>query len=280
MKLRCGDFSVDLSTPVVMGVINVTPDSFSDGGRFLEAGDAIGQGLRMVEEGAAIIDVGGESSRPGAEPVSAAEELRRVAPVIRALVARVNVPVSIDTCKVEVMRAALDLGATLVNDVRALRDEGAPEVVARTNAAVCLMHMLGEPRTMQHEPRYGDVVEDVREFLAGRARACEAAGVGRGRIVLDPGFGFGKTVAHNLELLRRLDRLVDLGYPVLAGLSRKSMIGTILGRPVEQRLHGGLALAALAVANGARIVRSHDVAATVDAVRIAAAVIGISGEAS
>lgn len=272
MKLQCGDFVVDLAKPVVMGIVNVTPDSFSDGGRFLAPDAAVEQAVRMVAEGAAIIDVGGESTRPGAEPVPVEEELRRVGPVLRDLVARLSVPVSIDTCKPQVIRAALEIGATMVNDVRALREPGALEVVARSRAAVCLMHMQGEPRTMQARPQYENVVEDVRRFLAERAAACETAGIARERVVVDPGFGFGKTLEHNLELLRGLRGIAALGYPVLAGLSRKSMIGTILGRPVEQRLHGGVALAALAVANGAHIVRTHDVAATVDAVRIAAAV--------
>jgi len=272
MRLQCGDQVLELSTPVVMGVLNVTPDSFSDGGRFLDAAAAVDQAMRMVEEGAAIIDVGGESTRPGAAPVSAEEELRRIGPVVDALVRGIRVPVSVDTCKPGVMRAAIDRGARMINDVRALLEPGALAVAAGSNVAVCLMHMQGEPRTMQREPRYANVVEDVRNFLAARVAACETAGIGRERLVVDPGFGFGKTLEHNLALLRGLRRIADLGVPVLAGLSRKSMIGTILGRPLEQRLHGGVALAALAVTNGARIVRTHDVAATLDAVRIAAAV--------
>jgi len=299
MRLQCGDKFVDLSTPVVMGVLNVTPDSFSDGGRFLDPAAAIAQATRMVEEGAAIIDVGGESTRPGAAPVTADEELRRIAPVIGALAGRLSVPISVDTCKPEVMRAALDLGVGMINDVTALganqplargvesespsRGVGSEspsrgiEIVARSRAAVCLMHMQGEPRTMQRNPHYDDVVADVRRYLEERAIACEAAGIARERIVIDPGFGFGKALEHSLQLLRGLERIASLGYPVLVGLSRKSMIGTILDRPVDRRLHGGLALAALAVANGARIVRAHDVAATVDAVRIAAAVRGTQG---
>ncbi len=274
MRLQCGDRFVDLSTPVVMGVLNVTPDSFSDGGRFRDPAAAIAQATRMVEEGAAIIDVGGESTRPGAEPVAADEELRRIGPVIGALAGRLPVPISVDTCKPEVMRAALDLGAGMINDVTALGASEAMTLVASSGAAVCLMHMQDEPRTMQRNPHYEDVVEDVRRFLVQRAVACEAAGIARQCIAIDPGFGFGKALEHNLQLLRGLGRLAALGYPVLAGLSRKSMIGTILDRPVDQRLHGGLALTALAVVNGARIVRAHDVAATVDAVRIAAAVRG------
>ena len=256
-----------------MGVLNVTPDSFSDGGRFFSADEAIAQARRMVEEGAAIIDIGGESTRPGAQAVDAAEELRRIRPVLEALAGRVPVPLSVDTSKPEVMQAALDLGAGMINDVRALAEPRALEALANSNAAVCLMHMQGEPRTMQREPRYANVVEDVRGFLAERVRACEAAGIARDRLTVDPGFGFGKTLVHNLDLLRGLGRIADLGLPVLVGLSRKSMIGTLLDRPVGERLHGSLALATLAVAHGARIVRAHDVAATRDAVRIAAAVV-------
>jgi len=277
MRLACGAHSLDLSSPVVMGVLNVTPDSFSDGGSYLDPAAAVDQALRMVAEGAALIDVGGESTRPGANAVSVDEELRRVQPVVAALAQRVGVPISVDTCKPEVMRVVIDLGAGMINDVRALRAPGALEAVVRSKAAVCLMHMQGEPRTMQLEPHYSDVVEEVRAFLQQRAGACLAAGIERDRLVLDPGFGFGKALPHNLSLLRSLDRIVELGMPVLAGLSRKSMIGTILGRPVGERLHGSLALAALAVARGARIIRSHDVAATVDVVKIAAAV---TGEAS
>ena len=272
MRLRCGSHSVDLSTPVVMGVLNVTPDSFSDGGRFLAPQDAIAQARRMVEEGAAIVDIGGESTRPGAPAVDADEELRRIRPVLEALAGRIGVPVSVDTSKPAVMKAALDLGAGMINDVRALQAPGAIEALAKSGAGVCLMHMQGEPRTMQREPRYLDVVDDVRKFLAGRVLACEAGGIARERITVDPGFGFGKALVHNLDLLRGLGRIAGLGLPVLVGLSRKSMIGTLLDRPVGERLYGSLALATLAVVHGARIVRAHEVAATRDAVRIAAAV--------
>lgn len=272
MRLQCGDHTLDLSTPAVMGVLNITPDSFSDGGRFLAADAAIAQAWRMVEEGARLIDIGGESTRPGAAPVSAAEELRRIGPVLAALAGKLPVPISVDTSKSEVMRAAIDLGAGMINDVRALREPDALAVVARSRAAVCLMHMRGEPRTMQREPRYADVVEDVRSFLESRLEACAAGGIGRERLTVDPGFGFGKALQHNLKLLRGLGRIANLGVPVLAGLSRKTMIGTILDKPVEQRLYGGVALAAIAVANGAHIIRTHDVAATVDAVRVAGAV--------
>lgn len=272
MRLQCGDHTLDLSTPAVMGVLNITPDSFSDGGRFLAADAAVRQAWRMVEDGARIIDIGGESTRPGSEPVDGTEELRRIRPVIEALAGKVPVPLSVDTSKPEVMRAATDLGAGMINDVRALREPDAIATVARSKAAVCLMHMRGEPRTMQREPRYVDVVQEVRDFLEGRIGACEAGGIARDRLVVDAGFGFGKALQHNLELLRGLARIAGLGVPVLAGLSRKSMIGTILDKPVEQRVIGGVALATLAVTNGARIIRTHDVAATVDAVQIAAAV--------
>jgi len=272
--LSCGVHSLDLSAPVVMGVLNVTPDSFSDGGLFLATAQAIRQARLMVSEGAAIIDVGGESTRPGAEPVATQQELERVIPVIEALAAELAVPVSVDTSKPEVMRLAIAAGASMVNDVLALQEPGALEVLAGSRAAICLMHMQGRPRTMQTDPRYADVVRDVRHFLSQRVQACEAAGIGRSRIVVDPGFGFGKTIGHNLALLASLEELARDGLPVLAGLSRKSLIGQLTGRPVGQRLAGSVALAALAVSHGASILRAHDVAATVDAVRIAAAVRG------
>jgi len=271
MLLSCGAHTLDLSSPVVMGVLNVTPDSFSDGGEFLDPEVAVRHARRMAAEGAAIIDVGGESTRPGAAPVEAAEELERVIPVVEALVATLQLPVSVDTCKPEVMAAALAAGASMINDVMALTAPRALEIVASSPAAVCLMHMQGEPRTMQADPRYGDVVSDVHHFLSQRVRACETAGMDRSRLVIDPGFGFGKTVEHNLRLLAALDDFARDGLPVLAGLSRKSMIGQLTGRPAGERLAGSVALAALAVAQGASIVRAHDVAATVDAVRIAAA---------
>jgi dihydropteroate synthase len=269
--LHCGSQILDLSRPLVMGVLNVTPDSFSDGGRFLALEAAVERGLRIVEEGAAIIDVGGESTRPGAEPVGVDEELRRVLPVIERLRAATDAVISVDTSKPEVMRLAAQAGAGLINDIRALREPGALEAAVASGCAVCLMHMQGEPRTMQHAPTYGDVVKEVKAFLTERAQSARAAGLAAGRIVLDPGFGFGKTLAHNLELLRRLRELAG-EYPVLAGLSRKSMIGTLTGRPEGERLHGSVALAVIAASNGARIVRVHDVAATVDALKIVAAV--------
>ncbi len=278
MHLICGDKTLDLSRPCVMGVLNVTPDSFSDGGQFHDIGQALAHAHRMIDEGAAIIDIGGESTRPGANPVEVDEELQRVLPLVRSLARKVTVPISIDTTKPQVMQAVIDAGAGMINDVLALRTPGALEVVAASNAAACLMHMQGEPRTMQVEPHYQDVIGEVHEFLRERRDACEALGIGRDRLVIDPGFGFGKAVPHNLSLLSNLDRFLDLGVPVLAGLSRKSMIGTITGRPVDQRLHGSIALATIAILKGARIIRAHDVAPAVDAVKIATAVIEGGGQ--
>ncbi len=256
-----------------MGVLNVTPDSFSDGGLYLDPGRAIERAHELIGQGAAILDIGGESTRPGASTIDVKEELRRVLPVVKAIVPRVATPVSVDTSRPEVMRAAVDAGATMINDVRALRSPGAVEAVANMRVAVCLMHMQGEPRTMQVEPRYGDVVREVRDFLRERLAECQRAGIERERVVIDPGFGFGKTLTHNLALLKGLGHLSDLGVPLLVGLSRKAMLGTILGKPADQRLHGSLALATVAALNGARIIRAHDVAETVDAVRVAAAVL-------
>ena len=271
MLLSCGAHTLDLGAPVVMGVLNVTPDSFSDGGLFLDPEEAVRHARRMVAEGATIIDVGGESTRPGADPVDVADEIDRVLPVIRAITAELDLPVSVDTSKPEVMEAALAAGASMINDVLALREPGALDVLVGSGAAVCLMHMQGRPRTMQADPRYDDVVRDVHQFLSERVRACETAGIDRSRLVIDPGFGFGKTLEHNLALLAALDEFTRDGLPVLAGLSRKSMIGQLTGRPASQRLAGSVALAAIAASHGASIVRAHDVAATVDAVRIAAA---------
>jgi dihydropteroate synthase len=254
-----------------MGVLNVTPDSFSDGGRFVNSEAAVAHALRMVEEGAGLIDVGGESTRPGAQGVSAQEEIRRVVPVIEALAARTKVPISIDTSKPAVMTAAIRAGATMVNDVRALREPGAIEAAAQTEAAICLMHMQGEPRTMQADPRYGDVVAEVRDFLRERAEACVAGGIAKNRLVIDPGIGFGKRLEHNLALLAGLPALTSLGWPVLVGVSRKSMFGALLGRAVDERVAGGVAAVTAAVLAGASVVRTHDVAATVDAVKVAVA---------
>jgi dihydropteroate synthase len=270
--LHCRGRVLGLEQPVVMGVLNVTPDSFSDGGRFVRLDAAVERGLRMAEEGAAIIDVGGESTRPGAQPVDLHEELRRVIPVIARLHDRTSAILSVDTSKPEVMDAAATAGAAMINDVRALREPGALEAAETSGCAVCLMHMLGEPRTMQDAPAYGDVVAEVRHFLEERVGACFRAGIPAERIVLDPGFGFGKTLAHNLELLRHLGEVSVRGLPVLAGLSRKSMVGAITGRSADERAQGSVALAVVAALNGARILRVHDVAATVDALKVVAAV--------
>jgi len=256
-----------------MGVVNVTPDSFSDGGRFLDPASAIAHARRLAAEGADILDLGGESSRPGAAPVSEEEELGRVLPVLDA-VQDLSRPVSIDTMKPGVMRAALEHGASMINDINALRAPGATEALAGSGAAVCLMHMQGEPRTMQQAPGYQDVVAQVKTYLAERAAAAESAGIEHDRIVLDPGFGFGKTVAHNLRLLRELASLAALGYPVMAGLSRKSTLGAITGRPAGERMPASIAAALLAAQRGARILRVHDVAATRDALAVLAAVAG------
>jgi len=267
MQFHCGNFRLNLSRPLVMGIVNVTPDSFSDGGRHPSSRAAIDHAQRLVEEGADILDIGGESTRPGAQPVALQEELDRVLPVIEGL-RGVSVPVSIDTCKPEVMRAALATGASMVNDIHALQDDDALQAVAASNAAVCLMHMKGTPQTMQQQPHYDDAVAEVGEFLRRRIAAAGAAGIAKNRIVIDPGFGFGKTLAHNLDLLRHLGRLRELGVPVLAGLSRKSMLGALTGREVGDRLAASVAATLLAVQKGAAIVRVHDVRETVDALKI------------
>ena len=272
MILDCAGNPLDLSQPRVMGILNVTPDSFSDGGQFVKPDEAIAQALRMVEEGAAIIDIGGESTRPGAAEVSVEEELARVVPLITALAPELPVPISVDTSKPEVMLAAAEAGAGMINDVYALRREGALAAAAQSGLPVCLMHMQGEPRTMQAAPHYNDVVAEVSAFLAERMAACEAAGIARENILLDPGFGFGKTLDHNLTLLKHLDELHKLGAPLLVGMSRKSMIGLVLNAPVEQRLHGSVAVATLAAQGGAQIIRVHDVQPTADALKMVAAV--------
>jgi len=254
----------------IMGVVNVTPDSFSDGGAFDDAEAAVAHGLRLVAEGAAIVDVGGESTRPGAEPVAAEEERERVLPVVAGLAGSARV--SIDTMKLAVAEAAVDAGATYVNDVTAFRHD--PELaglVADRGLDCCLMHMLGEPRTMQKDPRYGDVVDDVKAFLEERMRAAVAAGVPEERIQLDPGIGFGKTLEHNLELLRRLDELTTLGRPIVIGTSRKTFLGRLTGRDVTERVHATVATSVIAFERGARVFRVHDVAATADALAVAAA---------
>ena len=257
---------------LIMGILNITPDSFSDGGIFLARDAALRQAERMVADGADIIDVGGESTRPGAQPVSLQEELDRVLPVIALLRQHVGAPISVDTSKPEVMEAAIAAGASIVNDVNALRAPGAREVVARHPVAACLMHMQGEPRTMQTAPQYADVVSEVRDFLLAQVAVCEAAGIPRARLWVDPGFGFGKTMAHNFRLLRELRTIVEMGLPVLVGLSRKSMIGQALGLPVGERAQASAALALMAVQNGASIVRVHDVRPTADTLRMFEAV--------
>jgi len=271
LRLDCNGKYLDLSRPQLMGVLNVTPDSFSDGGDFFDRQRAVERALQMQEEGAAIIDIGGESTRPGAVPVSAYHELQRVIPVIDALQAQLAVPISIDTQKPEVMHAAVAAGAGLINDVNALRAPGALEAAAATGVPVCLMHMQGDPRTMQSNPQYQDVVEEVKNFLMQRVAVCTAAGIGRQRLLLDPGFGFGKSVEHNLRLLARLDELAALNLPLVVGLSRKSMIGKLLGLDIGERLPASIALAVLAVERGARLVRAHDVAATWQALQMQAA---------
>ena len=269
--LRCGRFTLNLRRPQVMGIVNVSRDSFSGDGLGTDAAAAIARAWRLVECGVDILDIGGESSRPGAEPVSLQQELDAVLPVIVAL-RDSGVALSVDTVKPAVMRAALDEGADMINDIAALATPGALEAVAPTAAAVCLMHMRGEPRTMQTDPRYGDVVAEVCTFLEARVAAAEAAGIARERIVVDPGFGFGKTLEHNLALLRHLDRIGALGLPVLAGMSRKTMLGQLSGRPVDEREFAGSAATLLAVQRGARIVRVHDVSATRDVLAVWAAI--------
>ena len=271
--LICGAHRLSLDRPLVMGVLNVTPDSFSDGGRYLDAAQAIERARQMLAEAADIIDIGGESTRPGAAPASEREELERVIPLLEKLhpeCAARGVPLSVDTRKPAVMRAAIAAGASMINAVGGLSAPGALEAVAgaATPVAVCLMHMQGEPATMQQHVVYTDVVAEVKAFLGARAAACEAAGIARERIVVDPGFGFGKTVEHNLVLLRRLAEIVSLGYPVLVGLSRKSTIGALTGRDVGERMAGSIAAALAAVARGAVIVRAHDVRETVDALKV------------
>jgi len=273
MRLDCAGKFIDLSQPVVMGVLNITPDSFSDGGHYRQLTDALRRAEAMVAEGAAIIDIGGESTRPGALPVSAQEELDRVLPVVARLARELPVPISVDTSKSEVMREAISAGAGLINDVRALRLPGALGVVVASGVPVCLMHMRGEPGIMQREPYYADVVAEVRAFLAERVHACEAAGIPGDRILIDPGFGFGKTLAHNLSLLRYLDRFAGLAAGVVVGLSRKSMIGSLSNAPVGERLSGSLAAAVIAAWQGARIIRAHDVRETVQALRVCAGVL-------
>jgi dihydropteroate synthase len=266
-NLQCGKFVLPLERPLVMGIVNVTPDSFSDGGQFFSAQAAIDHAQQLIEEGADILDIGGESTRPGAAEVDAGEELRRVLPVVEAL-RDCGIALSIDTIKPEVMRAAIQAGASMVNDVNALRAPAAIEACAASDVAVCLMHRLGTPRTMQQDPQYGDVLNEVKTFLLERARACEQAGIARERIVIDPGFGFGKTSQHNLDLIRGLPELAAIGYAVLAGISRKSVLGRLVGRDVGSRLSASVAAALLLAQRRAAILRVHDVQATVDALKV------------
>ena len=267
--LRLGRFRLALERPLIMGIVNLTPDSFSGDG--VAGAAAIAHAQAQIEAGADILDLGAESSRPGAPPVPAGEELARLLPVLHAL-RDAAVPLSVDTCKPEVMRAALDQGASMINDIAALQAPGALAAVAASDAAVCLMHMQNDPRTMQASPAYGDVVAEVADFLAARAAACAAAGIDAARIVVDPGFGFGKTLEHNLALLADFARFNELGYPVLAGISRKSMLGALTGRPAPERGYASVAAALLAAQRGAAIIRVHDVAATRDALAVLAAV--------
>lgn len=277
-RLPCGNRVLVFDAPKVMGILNVTPDSFSDGGRYTAVESALRHAEGMVSAGAAIIDVGGESTRPGALAVSEAEELDRVVPVIEAIARELDVVISMDTSTPAVMREGARAGAGLINDVRSLRRPGALETAAATDLAICLMHMRGEPGTMQQAPVYADVAGEVGAFLAEQVARCEAVGISRQRLVLDPGYGFAKTLEHNLELFRRQAELLAFGLPLLVGVSRKSMIGAVTGRPVEGRLAGGLALAALALAKGAQILRVHDVAETVDVVKMITAVEGFRQE--
>ena len=267
-QLNCAGKILSFDIARVMGIVNVTPDSFSDGGKHGTSDAAIAYALGLVEEGADLLDIGGESTRPGATEISEAEELKRVIPVIEALAKQINIPIAIDTSKPAVMRAAVQAGASIINDVFALRRENALDVAAELNVPVILMHMQGEPGSMQSAPHYNDAVAEVHSFLTQRIFACEMAGISKKNIVIDPGFGFGKSLEHNLALLAQLQRFVELGVPVLAGLSRKSFIGSLSGRDVNDRVHGSVAAALIAAQNGAKIIRVHDVAATVDALKI------------
>ena len=278
MIFNCGKFKLDLTTPRAMGIVNVTPDSFSDGGKFVATNLAIEHALKLAEEGADILDIGGESTRPNATPVSLQEELDRVIPVIEGLIKQINIPISIDTYKPQMMQAAIASGASMVNDVRALQEDGALEVVAKSNVGVCLMHMQGTPQTMQVNPQYNNVVNDVKEFLAARLQATMngtngRAGLAKNRILLDPGFGFGKTREHNISLLQNLESFANLGQPLLVGLSRKSVLGQVTGNDVNARLYASIAASVLAAQKGARILRVHDVKATVEALKVVSAIL-------
>ncbi len=266
--MQFGNHFIGLSQPQVMGILNVTPDSFSDGGKHADVKQALDHALRMIDEGARFIDIGGESTRPGAPEVSLQEELDRTIPVIEAVAKNAQCVISIDTSKAEVIREAVKAGAGLINDVRALQEPGALSAASETGVPVCLMHMQGQPRTMQNHPTYQDVVEDVTQFLLERAEVCEKAGIAKEQILFDPGYGFGKSLEHNYALVKHLPKLMDLGYPVLVGMSRKSMIGNLLNRKVDERLAGSISLATIVAQMGAQIIRVHDVKETADAVNI------------
>lgn len=270
MRLDCAGRALDLTRPQVMGIINVTPDSFSDGGRFNRLDTALEQARQMVNDGATLLDVGGESTRPGAPDVALQEELNRVVPVVEAISSELDVVISVDTSKAQVMREAVASGAGLINDVRALQEPGALAAAADLQVPVCLMHMQGQPRTMQQDPVYGDLMTDIRGFFEARVQACVAAGIPRERLLLDPGFGFGKTLDHNYQLLARMREFLTMGLPLLTGLSRKSMFGNLLERPVDQRLAASLAGAMLCAQGGASVLRVHDVRETVDVLKVLA----------
>jgi len=273
MQLHFPSHNLDLTVPRIMGILNLTPDSFSDGGLFLNKKKALNHVEQMITDGAEIIDVGGESTRPGASDVSVDEECQRVIPVIQAIREISDIPISIDTSKTEVMWQAIEAGASMINDVNALRVTGAVELVAKLDVPVCLMHMQGKPRTMQHTPSYKDVVQEVKDFLKQRIDACLKAGISRENIIIDPGFGFGKTLEHNLTLFKHLTEFEELGVPLLVGVSRKSMIGSVLDNaPADERLYGSVALATLAAWMNANILRVHDVKATADALKLCQAV--------
>ena len=272
MLFHCGRFRLDFDFPKVMGIVNVTPDSFSDGGQFDQVDAAVAHALELIAQGADVLDIGGESTRPNAIPVTLEEELRRVIPVIEALIAHdIPVPISIDTYKPAVMRAAIAAGASIVNDVRGLQEDGALEVVVNSDAGVCIMHMQGTPQTMQIAPHYEDVVAEVKHFLRTQRDTCLAAGIANDRIMLDPGFGFGKTRAHNIALAKGLPQLLDLNCPLLVGLSRKSVLGQMTGNDVDARLYASVAAAVISAMQGAHLLRVHDVKATAEALKVVAA---------
>ena len=274
MIFFCGQYKLDLTQPKVMGIVNITPDSFSDGGRYISTNKAVEHALKLVEEGANILDIGGESTRPGATPVGLDEELSRVLPVIKALLEVVKIPLSIDTYKPQVMQAAIAAGVSIVNDIKALQEPGALELVSKSGVGVCLMHMQGTPQTMQIAPQYNEVVADVKAFLIMRLQASIVAGIEKNRILIDPGFGFGKRTEHNITLLQNLANIADIGQPLLVGLSRKSVLGQVLGDNQADRVSASIATSVIAVINGANVLRVHDVKATVDALKVVMAIQG------